>query len=90
MPHNKALMVIAHKIALIIHHIIKDGAVYRDHLAGFVPGKSKTTAMARAIKLIQARGGQVTLPEGFPEIQIRPQGRPRKNNLVPNLNPTSA
>lgn len=90
MPHNKALMVIAHKIALIIYHIIKDGAVYRDHLAGFVPGKSKTTAMARAIKLIQARGGQVTLPEGFPEIQIRPQGRPRKNNLVPNLNPTSA
>lgn len=85
MPHNKALVVIAHKIALIIYHIIKDGAVYRDHLAGFIQGRSKTVALARAIKLIQARGGQVVLPEGFPEVPIRPRGRPRKNNLVPNL-----
>ena len=90
MPHNKALVVIAHKIALIIYHIIKDGAVYRDHEAGFIQGRSKTTAMARAIKLIQARGGQVVLPDGFPEVPIRPRGRPRKNSLVPNLAPCSA
>lgn len=89
MPHNKALVVIAHKIALIIYHIIKDGAVYRDHLAGFVPGRSKTSALARAIKLIQGRGGQVALPEGFPEVPIRPPGRPRKNSLVPKLAPSS-
>lgn len=90
MPHNKALVVIAHKIALIIYHIIKNGAVYRDQEAGFIQGKSKTTAMARAIKLIQARGGQVVLPNGFPEVPIRPRGRPRKNSLVPKLAPCSA
>jgi hypothetical protein len=90
MPHNKALVVIAHKIALIIYHIIKDGAVYRDRLEGFVPGRHKTTSLARAIKLIQARGGQVALPEGFPEIPIRPPGRPRKNSLVPNFTPSNA
>jgi transposase len=90
MPHNKALVVIAHKLALIIYHIIKDGVVYRDHLKDFAPGKSKTTALARAIKLIQSRGGQVALPEGFPEIPVRPRGRPRKNSLVSNLNPSSA
>jgi len=89
MPHNKALVVIAHKLALIIYHIIKEGEVYRDHLAGFVQGRSKTSALARAIKLIQSRGGQVTLPEGFPDIPIRPKGRPRKNSLVTNLNPFS-
>jgi len=88
MPHNKALVVIAHKIALIIYHIIKDGAVYRDHEANFTYGKSKTNAMARAIKLIQARGGQVLLPDGFPDVPIRPRGRPRKNNLV--LSPSPA
>jgi len=82
MPHNKALVVIAHKLALIIYHIIKDGAVYRDHLEHFTPGKSKTNALARAIKLIQGKGGTVTLPEGFPDIPIRPRGRPKKNNLV--------
>jgi transposase len=90
MPHNKALVVIAHKIALIIYHIIKDGAVYRDQEAGYIQGRSKTTAMARAIKLIQARGGQVVLPDGFPEIPIRPRGRPRKTSLVPKLAPASA
>jgi len=89
MPHNKALVVIAHKLALIIYHIIKDGVVYRDHQSGFIPGKGKTTALARAIRLIQARGGQVTLPDGFPDIPIRPRGRPRKNSLVPNLSPSS-
>lgn len=90
MPHNKAVMVIAHKIALIIYHIIKNGAVYRDHLASFVPGRSKTSDLARAIKLIQARGGQVVLPEGFPDVPLRPRGRPRKNGLAPNFAPSNA
>jgi transposase len=89
MPHNKALVVIAHKIALIIYHIIKDGAVYRDHEVDFIQGRSKTTALARAIKLIQSRGGQVALPEGFPEVPIRPRGRPRKDSLVPKFAPSS-
>jgi transposase len=90
MPHNKALVVIAHKIALIIYHIIKDGAIYRDHQPDYVQGKNKISALKRAIKLIQARGGQVALPEGFPQIPDRPRGRPRKNSLVPILNPSSA
>jgi len=90
MPHNKALVVIAHKIALIIYHIIKDGEVYHDREAAFVQGKYKTNALDRAIKLIKARGGQVVLPEGFPEIIKRPPGRPRKTSVVPNLNPVSA
>lgn len=90
MPHNKALVVIAHKLALIIYHIIKDGVVYMDHLKDFLPGRRKVNDLARAIKMIQARGGKVTLPEGFPEVPIRPRGRPRKTTLIPNLNPSNA
>jgi hypothetical protein len=89
MPHNKAVVVIAHKLALIIYHIIKDGAVYRDQRKDFSPGRSMTSTLARAINLIQGRGGKVTLPEGFPDIPVRPKGRPRKTGLVPNSAPSS-
>ncbi len=90
MPRTKALVAIAHKLALIIYHIIKDGVVYRDRHQDFAPGRGKTSALARAIRLIQAKGGTVTLPDGFPDIPIRPVGRPRKNSLVPKIAPSSA
>lgn len=90
MPYNKALVAIAHKLALIIYHIIKEGVVYRDRSQDFTPGRSKTSTLARAIQLIQRKGGQVSLPEGFPEIPTRGKGRPRKANLATNPAPSSA
>ena len=78
MPYKKATVAIAHKLALIVYHVIKEGAVYRDQRADFVPGRRKTQALAQAIKLIQARGGKVILPDAFPEVKSKPKGRPRK------------
>ncbi len=90
MPYKKATVAIAHKLALIVYHVIKDGAVYQDQCKEFAPGKSKTAVLAKAIKLIEAQGGQVTLPEAFPEIKVRPRGRPRKNKSGDKSNPPNA
>jgi transposase len=89
MPYNKATVAIAHKLAMIVYRVIKDGAVYQDHGGTFTPSQSKSLAIARAIKLIKAQGGQVVLPEHFPDIPVRPQGRPRKSTTEPNPTPTS-
>ena len=83
MPYKKAMVAIAHKLACIIYHIIKDGAVYRDQREDFVPGKAKARALAKEIKLTQAKGLPVVLPEAFPEVKIRPRGRPRKQPTEP-------
>jgi transposase len=71
MPFKKAIVVIAHKLALIVYHVIRDGAVYRDQRQDFETGPRKNRSLAQAIRLIQAKGGQVVLPEGFPEIRTR-------------------
>lgn len=78
MPYKKVMVAIAHKLALIVYHIIKDGAVYQDQRGEYTLSKDKNLALAKAIKLIKAKGGSVSLPEGFPDVQIRPLGRPRK------------
>lgn len=87
MPYKKAIVVIAHKLALIVYHVIQDGAVYRDQRQDFETGPRKNHSLAQAIRLIQAKGGQVVLPEGFPEIRTRAY---RKKNKEPNLNPPNA
>jgi len=81
MPYKKAIVAIAHKLAIIVYHIIKDGAVYRDQRKEYIPGRSKTQALAHAIKQAQAKSAQAPLPEGFPEIKLRPPGRPRKQPI---------
>jgi transposase len=87
MPYKKAMVAIAHKLACIIYHIIKDGAVYKDQREAFLPGKAKTKALAKAIKLTQAKGLSVVLPEAFPEVKVRPRGRPRKQPVEPETAP---
>lgn len=84
MPYKKAAVVIAHKLALIVYHIIQEGAVYKDQKKDFETSPGKNRSLAHAIRLIQAKGGQVILPEDFPEIRTRAY---RKNKKKPGLNP---
>ena len=84
MPFKKAIVVIAHKLALIVYHVIRDGAVYRDQRQDFETGPRKNRSLAQAIRLIQAKGGQVVLPKDFPEIRTRAY---RKWSKGPNSNP---
>lgn len=90
MPYNKATVAIAHKLAMIVYRVIKDGMVYQDRGGNFAPGHSKSLAIAKAIKLIRAQGGQVVLPENFPDVPVRPQGRPRKVAQKPTTTPSSS
>lgn len=89
MPYKKAIVAIAHKLAMIVYHVIKEGAVYHDHAGDLKPGRSKSMALAKAIKLIRARGGQVVLPDQFPDVPVRPQGRPRKPSTEITTSPIS-
>ena len=78
MPFKKAVVVIAHKLALIVYHVIRNGAVYRDQRLDFETSPRKNQNLAKAIRLIEAKGGKVILPEGFPEIRTRAYRRGKK------------
>lgn len=62
MPKQKAIAVIAHKLAVIAYHIIKDGTEYRDRGVDYNPNVRKARALRQAIALIQRNGGTVQLP----------------------------
>jgi transposase len=61
MPKQKAIIAIAHKLAVIVYHVIKDETDYRDHGEDYTPGVGKAKALRRAIKLIESQGGKVQL-----------------------------
>jgi transposase len=63
MPKQKAIGAIAHKLAVIVYHVIKDETEYRDHGETYVRGRSKAKALRRAIKLIESQGGKVQLSQ---------------------------
>lgn len=62
MAKQKAIGAIAHKLAVIVYHVIKDGTEYRDHGEAYVPNVRKARALQKAIALIKRHGGKVQLP----------------------------
>jgi transposase len=56
MPKPKALGVIAHKLAVIVYHILKDGTEYRDHGGDYTTSAQKARQLRRAIALIKKHG----------------------------------
>lgn len=63
MPKQKAICAIAHKLAVIVYHIIKDGTEYRDHGEDYIPSVRKARVLRKAIALIERNGGKVQLPD---------------------------
>lgn len=62
MPKQKAIAVIAHKLAVIVYHVIKDGTEYLDRGEAYVPNVRKARALRKAIALIERNGGKVQIP----------------------------
>lgn len=62
MPARKAITAIAHKLAVIVYHVIKDGTDYQDRGETYLPSVQKVRLIRKAIKLIEAQGGKVQLP----------------------------
>lgn len=62
MAKQKAICAIAHKLAVIVYHVIQEGTEYRDHGETYVPNVRKARALRKAIALIERNGGKVQLP----------------------------
>lgn len=78
---QKAIIAIAHKLAVILYHVLMDGTVYQDQGCGYEPGLRKARALRKAIRLIQAQGGTVTLPDLIPprqDLKDTEGGRPEE------------
>lgn len=63
MAKQKAIGAIAHKLAVIVYHVLKDGTEYRDHGETYEPTARKARALRKAIALIERHGGKVQLPQ---------------------------
>ena len=61
MLEKKAIVAIAHKLAVIVYLLIVRGGTYKDHGDGYEPSKTKARQLKKAIKLIQSMGGRVEL-----------------------------
>ena len=67
MIYQKAIIAIAHKLAIIVFKVIKDGVDYKDRAEEYVPSKDKKRSLRKAIAFIESRGGHVTFPTPKPE-----------------------
>lgn len=76
MAKQKAIGAIAHKLAVIVYHVIKDGTEYRDHGETYEPKARKARSLRKAIALIERHGVKVQLPppEGMHQKGIRAGG----------------
>jgi len=74
MPKQKAITAIAHKLAVIVYHVIKDGTEYKDHGLDYIPGARKAGALRKAIVLIQRHGGTVQLEQSH-TLEMHPEFR---------------
>ena len=63
MAKQKAIGAIAHKLAVIVYHVIKEGTEYRDRGEAYVPNERKARALRKAIALIERHGGKVQIPQ---------------------------
>ena len=59
MPRRKALTAIAHKLAIIVYHILKNKVVYKDCGKEYVNSATKSRQIRRAIALLESHGMKV-------------------------------
>ena len=62
MPAQKALVAIAHKLALIIYRVLMDRVPYNEPEVESLPSPKRAQHLRRAIRLIQDLGGTVQMP----------------------------
>ena len=63
MPKQKAIGAIAHKLAVIVYHVLRDGTEYQDRGESYEPSAQKARSLRKAIALIERHGGHVQLPQ---------------------------
>lgn len=63
MPAQKAIVVIAHKLALIIYRVLVDNVPYKEQEVDSIPTPKRAQQLRRAIRLIQDLGGIVQMPQ---------------------------
>jgi transposase len=61
MGHKKALVALAHRILIIIYHLIKEQQAYRELGPGHVDEKAAEVAKRRALHALEQLGYDVTL-----------------------------
>jgi transposase len=61
MGHKKAIVALAHRILIIISHLLKDQQAYRELGAGYVDEKAAEVAKCRALRTLEQLGYDVTL-----------------------------
>lgn len=62
MPPQKAIVAIAHKLALIIYRVLMDEVPYRELEVDSTPSPTRARRLRQAIHLIQEMGGTVSMP----------------------------
>ena len=62
MPAQKAIVVIAHKLALIIYRVLMDDVPYQEREEDSLPSPARARQLRQAIRLIQDCGGAVQMP----------------------------
>jgi transposase len=61
MGHKKALVALAHRILIIIYHLLKDQQAYRELGPGHVDEKAAEVAKRRALRTLEQLGYEVAL-----------------------------
>jgi transposase len=61
MGHKKALVALAHRILILIYHLLKDQQAYRELGPGHVDEKAAEGAKRRALRTLEHLGYDVTL-----------------------------
>jgi transposase len=64
MGHKKALVTLAHRILIIIYHVLKEQQAYQELGPAHVEEKAIEVAKRRALRTLEHLGYQVTLQEG--------------------------
>jgi transposase len=62
MPRQKALVAIAHKLALIVYRVLTDKVPYQEKETDSLPTPARAKQIRRAIRLIQSLGGTIQMP----------------------------
>lgn len=61
MPAQKAVVAIAHKLALIVYRVLMDNVPYQEREEGALPSPVRARKLRQAIRLIQDLGGTVQM-----------------------------
>ncbi len=60
---KKALVAVAHRILIIIYHVLKDKQPYREYGACYAEEKEREASKRQAIRRLEQLGYQVTLEQ---------------------------